>query len=59
MASTDIKTPSPFHPPDSSTFRAQKEGGSPMATIADDDERLLAQIGYEQVSLFHVTHISP
>ena len=34
-----------------------KEEGLPgrvgMATIADDDERLLAQIGYTQASSFH------
>lgn len=48
QASVDSKTP--VLTEISSKSRAPKrEGRDLMATIEDDDERLLAEIGYEQV----------
>lgn len=41
---------SPLTHNDSSTDSASDSRNSPMATIEDDDERLLARIGYRQVS---------
>ncbi|EQL33038.1 hypothetical protein BDFG_04792 [Blastomyces dermatitidis ATCC 26199] len=32
-------------------FKGYPGGGSAMATIQDDDERLLARIGYKQVGV--------
>jgi len=46
--STDLKTLVPTET-SSQSRDSKKEGTGPMATIEDDDERLLAEIGYEQV----------
>jgi len=53
MSSTDIKGPFVVSNPiqTSATSKPSKQQpGAGMATIHDDDERLLAEIGYEQVS---------
>lgn len=53
-ASLDVKTPtSKEHPGEAKS--PGKETGVRMATIEDDDERLLAEIGYEQVRIFSET----
>lgn len=56
MASIDDKSKRREASPASS-----KELGSPhnvMATIEDDDERLLAQIGYNQVRMHNLPNIT-
>lgn len=49
MASSDVKSPIASAQSLSSGSATGKQAVSRMATIQDDDERLLAQIGYEQV----------
>lgn len=55
MASTDVKAPIAVQNPvqHSATSKTPKRSGAAMATIEDDDERLLAEIGYEQVGFMH------
>jgi hypothetical protein len=48
QASTDSKSPV-FTQTSSQSGDLNREARGPMATIEDDDERLLAEIGYEQV----------
>jgi hypothetical protein len=48
QASTDLKSPV-FTQTSSQSGDLKREARGPMATIEDDDERLLAEIGYEQV----------
>jgi hypothetical protein len=47
--STDVKSPSLGDSRGSTKDSKGDKKGAPMATIHDDDERLLAEIGYEQV----------
>jgi len=43
-----------------STKDAAEASSQPMATIQDDDERLLARIGYKQARLYTGTaHLNP
>ena len=49
MASTDERPPIPSISPVTFKGEIDKKQKARMATIADDDERLLAQIGYTQV----------
>lgn len=49
MTSSDVKGPSVFQHPGQVVSETAKGPAAQMATIQDDDERLLAQIGYEQV----------
>jgi hypothetical protein len=45
---SDVKDPIPVET-SSQSRPLKREAAGPMATIQDDDERLLAEIGYEQV----------
>jgi hypothetical protein len=49
--SPDIKTPIPVES-EKLPKRGKQAAGPTMATIEDDDERLLAEIGYEQVRIY-------
>lgn len=50
---------SPLTHNDPSIDSASDSRNSPMATIEDDDERLLARIGYRQVSRAGTTQVIP
>ena len=55
MPSSDEKRSSASPPsgkPATASGKVGEQNAHPMATMHDDDERLLAQIGYEQVGLF-------
>lgn len=51
MSSSDKKRTSSEQPA-TATGKVERQNAGQMATMHDDDERLLAQIGYEQVGLF-------
>lgn len=52
MLSSDEKPPSVSPRPERQVTGTAKGQPAAMATMHDDDERLLAQIGYEQVGSF-------
>lgn len=56
MPSSDEKRPTVSPPSEQpatpASGKVEERSAHPMATMHDDDERLLAQIGYEQVGLF-------
>lgn len=56
MQSSDEKRPSVSPPSEQpatpASGKVEQQTAHQMATMHDDDERLLAQIGYEQVGLF-------
>lgn len=56
MSSSDEKRPSVSQrseqPVTTASGKVEERTANQMATMHDDDERLLAQIGYEQVGLF-------
>lgn len=49
MSSSDEKRSPPSGQPVTASGKVGEQNAHPMATMHDDDERLLAQIGYEQV----------
>jgi uncharacterized transporter YbjL len=44
-----VKSPDPDHKPKREKTKGVQTSATPMATIHDDDELLLARIGYKQV----------